>query len=184
MMTHKKRLARRYARALGILAEERDVLDRVETDMELVQQTLNENPELSHYLYNEQVAVSARCDTLQAIFKDALSEVSLHFLYLVVHKHRIRYLEEMIDAYVEYANERRGILVVRVTTAKELDELISESLATGLGQALDAQVRLRTFTDPALLGGVTVQVGDLLIDGSAVSRLARLGRTLKAAQLN
>lgn len=184
MMTQKRRLGRRYAQALGLLAEERGILDRVESDMELVQQVLSENEDLRRYLYNEQISVAERCTTLQMVFQDSLSEVSLHFLYLIVHKHRVRYLEEMIDAYVEYANDRRGIVVVRVTTAKELDELISDSLAAGLGQALDAQVRLRTFTDPALLGGVTAQVGDLLIDGSAVSRLARLGRRLKAAQLN
>lgn len=183
-MAQKRRLARRYAEALGMLAEERDLLDRVESDMEAVHKLLTENAEFSHYLYNEQIPSAERCDFLQTVFKGKLADVSLHFLYLVINKHRVRYLEAMIDAYVEYANERRGIIVLRVTTAKELSEIISQELAQGLGEALDAQVRLRTFIDPALLGGVTVRVGDLLIDGSAVSRLARLGRTLRAAQLN
>jgi F0F1-type ATP synthase delta subunit len=45
-------------------------------------------------------------------------------------------------------------------------------------------VRVRSSVDPSLLGGVIVRVGDLLIDGSALTRLNQLGRTLKSAQLN
>ena len=85
---------------------------------------------------------------------------------------------------MEFANERRGILVVRVTTAKELDDMLLETLREGLGKALDAKVRVRSSVDPSLLGGVIVRVGDLLIDGSALTRLNQLGRTLKSAQLN
>lgn len=184
MMRQRKRLARRYAQALGMLAGERGLLDRVETDLETVQQFLDASPELRYFLYNEQIPAKQRCDFLRTAFQDVLCDVTLHFLFLVIHKHRVRYLEDMIDAYVEYANERRGILVVRVTTAKELDEMMTRQLQEGLGKVLDAEVRLRTFTDPALLGGVIVRVGDLLIDGSAMSRLVRLGNTLKSAQLN
>lgn len=184
MMRQRRRLARRYATALGWLAEERKQLDEVERDLELVQNLLHESEEFRFFLYNEQVAVAERCAFLERIFKEELQALTLHFLYLVIHKHRARYLDDIIEAYVEYANARRGILVVRVTTAKELDEMLTENLREGLGKALDAQVRLRSSVDPSLLGGVVVRVGDLLIDGSAITRLTQLGHTLRAAQLN
>lgn len=183
-MRQRRRLARRYATALGWLAEERQLLDEVEKDLELVQSLLDGSDEFRFFLRNEQIAVSERCAFLERIFKDELQPLTLQFLYLIVRKHRARFLEDIIDAYVDYANERRGILVVRVTTAKELDEMLTETLREGLAKALNAQVRLRSSVDPSLLGGVVVRVGDLVIDGSALTRLTQLGRTLKSAQLN
>lgn len=184
MMTQRRRLARRYAVALGMLAEEQGLLDRVEKDLDLVLGLLAESKEFRYYLYNDQISSTERCEFLESAFKEELAPLSLNFLFLVIRKHRVRYLESIIDAYVEYANARRGIVVVRVTTAKELDQMLAEHLTEGLGKALESQVRLRASVDPTLLGGVVVRVGDLLIDGSAVSRLAQLGRTLKSAQLN
>lgn len=184
MMRERRRLARRYATALGWLAEERNLLDEVERDLELVQSLLDGSEEFGYLLRNEQIAVSERCAFLERVLKDEVQPLTLDFLYLIIRKHRARYLEDIIDAYVEYANERRGILVVRVTTAKELDDMLLETLREGLGKALDAKVRVRSSVDPSLLGGVIVRVGDLLIDGSALTRLNQLGRTLKSAQLN
>lgn len=184
MTGQRRRLARRYATALGWLAEERQLLDQVEKDLEVIQTALDESKEFRFFLFNEQIAASERCAFLESTFKETLSPLSLSFLYLVIHKHRVRYLDAIIEAYIEFANARRGIVVVRVTTAKELDDMLTERLREGLGKALDAQVRVRSSVDPTLLGGVVVRVGDLLIDGSALTRLNQLGRTLKAAQLN
>lgn len=184
MITRRRRLARRYAVALGLLAEERNLLDRVERDLENVHKLLQESEEFRYYLYNEQISAKERCAFLESVFKDEFDPLSLQFLYLVIQKHRVRYLDVIIDAYVEWANARRGIVVVRVTTARELDELLTQRLTEGLGKALDARVRVRASIDPSLLGGVVVRVGDLLIDGSAASRLQQLGRTLRSAQLN
>lgn len=179
-----RRVARRYAQALGLLADERGKLDRIEADLLLVKGALEESAEFRRALYDGRVLPARRRELLGSVFQGKLADETLHFLYLLVAKHRIQYLEAMIEAYIEYANERRGIIEVKVTSAKELDEHISQSLAEGFSKALDAKVRLRTSLDPALLGGVTVRVGDLLIDGSALSRLTRLGRSLRAAQLN
>lgn len=184
MKLHGQRLARRYAHALGMLAKERDVLNEVERDMELVQQLLHDSDEFRVFLQNEQVPAGQRCEFLESTFQGKIDEVSLNFLKLVVYKHRVWYLSDMIDAFIEYANEQRGIIVVRVTSAKELGDMMAQQLAAGLGKSLDAEVRVRTFIDASLLGGVTVQVDDLLIDGSALTRLSRLGQSLRSAQLN
>lgn len=184
MRLEARRLARRYAVALGMLAEERQLLARVERDLEQVAALLRESDEFRYYLFNEHISAQERCAFLESIFKEEFDPLTLQFLYLVVRRHRARYLEEIIDAYVEYANARRGVIVVRVTTAKELDEILLRQLTEGLGKALNAQVRLRASVDPSLLGGVVVRVGDLVIDGSAATRLAQLGRSLRSAQLN
>lgn len=183
-MSVNRRLARRYAHALGILAEERKSLGRIESDLELVRNVLQENPELWQVLLDERILSDQKRKLLERLFAEQVATATLHFLYLVVSKHRIRHLDAMIDEYIRYANQRRGIIEVDVTSAMDMDEALVASLTDGLSEAFGTKVRLRTSKDAELLGGVTLRVGDLLIDGSAASRLARLKRSLKAAQLN
>ena len=90
MMRERRRLARRYATALGWLAEERNLLDEVERDLELVQSLLDGSEEFGYFLRNEQIAVSERCAFLERVLKDEVQPLTLHFLYLIIRKHRAR----------------------------------------------------------------------------------------------
>lgn len=183
-MSVNRRLARRYAHALGMLAEERKSLGRIESDLELVRNVLQENPELNQFLLDERILPDQKRKLLERLFAEHVASATLNFLHLVVSKHRVRHLDAMIDEYIRYANERRGIIEVDVTTAMDMDEALVTNLTEGLSEAFGTKVRLRTSKNAELLGGVTVRVGDILIDGSAASRLARLKESLRAAQLN
>lgn len=178
------RLARRYAHALGLLASERGLLNRVEEDLETVRAVLEGETDFRKVFMDQRVPAEQKRKLVQTLFGKRLSQETVNFLLLLIRKRRETHLPDMIDGYISYANHLRGILDVEVISAQELDEKLSASLRQRLGGALGTEVRLRTSINSNLLGGVQVRVGDLLIDGSAASRLARLGRTLKAAQLN
>ncbi len=178
------KLARRYAQALGMLANERGLLERVEQDLESIRAILEGETDFPKVFMDPRVPSIQKRKLVQKLFDGRLAKETLNFLYLLIRKRRETYLPEIIDAYVAYANQLRGILDVEVISAQELDDTLSASLRQRLSAVLGTEVRLRTSIDSNLLGGVQVRVGDLLIDGSAASRLARLERTLKAAQLN
>lgn len=178
------RLARRYAQALGMLASERGLLERVEKDLETVRTVLEGETDFRKIFMDQRVPSEQKRKLVQTLFGERFAQETIHFLLLLIRKRREIHLPDMIDGYVAYANRLRGILDVEVISALELDEKVSTSLHQRLGGALGTEVRLRTSINSNLLGGVQVRVGDLLIDGSAASRLARLERTLKAAQLN
>lgn len=183
-MRAKSRIARRYAEALGMLAQERGLIDRVERDLENVREFFVANPDVRRLWEDRRVPGERKEALVKAAFGVNLAKETLHFLYLLVRKQRETYLDEIIDAYIAYANRLRGIVEVDITSARELDAELERRLTEGLQKAFGVVVRLRTEVDAEILGGVKAQVGDLLIDGSALGRLIRMERALRAAQLN
>ncbi len=90
----------------------------------------------------------------------------------------------MIDAYIAYANAKRGVIEVEVTTAAPLTGSQADALIRKFSEITGRKIRLMTKQDEALLGGVVARIGDLVMDGSVRTRLEMLGESLKRAQLN
>jgi F-type H+-transporting ATPase subunit delta len=65
-----------------------------------------------------------------------------------------------------------------VTSAMALDAGQAEQLASSLKRRFKREIELETHIDPALLGGVVIDTGSEVIDGSARGRLARLASAL------
>lgn len=179
-----RKLARRYAEALGSLALEQELLDKVEEELMAVRRTLLEEASFRRALENQMIDSEEKAQMIREAFAGRLSRITLNFLLLVVTKHRETYLDQMIEEFVAYANEKRGIVEVEVTTAASLTEAQAEAVAEKLSQVLGKRVRLSTREDQDLLGGVVARIGDLVMDGSVRTRLRALKESLQKAQLN
>ncbi|MBO2521886.1 MAG: ATP synthase F1 subunit delta [Clostridia bacterium] len=180
----RRRLARRYGEALGELAREHNLLDQIEEELALVRETLTSEPRLLRVLEDQNVTAEAKDQLIQSLFGKRLSRYALNFLRLVVKKQREAYLLDMIDAYVAYANEKRGIVEVEITAAAPLTDEQAKLLTEKLSRVTGQKVRLMTQIDEAILGGVIARIGDLVMDGSVRTRLELLGESLRRAQLN
>lgn len=178
------RVARRYAQALGELAREREVLDQVEQELALVVATLEENAEFRRLLEHRQIEVAEKKRLVEAALGNRLSEISRQFLHLVLEKRREAYLVAMYREFVTYANRLRNVVEVEVKTARLLGDAEVAALSERLARATGKAIRLSQTEDPSLLGGVVVRIGDLVMDGSVVTRLARLKENLKKVKLD
>jgi len=87
-----------------------------------------------------------------------------------------------LDWLVVQAAQARGWRVARWRTAREIDAGEREQLATALERLAGAPVELQVFVDESLLGGATVQVGDLLVDATIRHRLEQLQEHLLGAE--
>lgn len=179
-----RKLARRYAEALGELAFSQNVLDEVENDLALVRQTILEQPALARLLEDVNTSDERKDSVIREIFEGRLGRIPLNFVRLVVAKRRGEYLVDMIDAFHEYANEKRGIMEVEVTTAAPLGQQEEQALSEKLSQITGCDVKLIPKEDVSLIGGVVVKIGDLVMDGSLKTRLESLRESLLKAQLN
>lgn len=179
-----RKLGRRYGEALGELASEHNLLDQVEEELLIVREVLESEPELRRILEDPKVSIEKKDGLVQELFGQRLSRISLNFLRLVVAKQREAYLSDMIDAYIAYANTKRGIVEVEVTTAAPLTQTQADVLIRKFSEMTGRKIRLMTKQDEAILGGVVARIGDLIMDGSVRTRLELLGESLKRAQLN
>lgn len=176
-------VARRYAQALFDLAREQDQLDQVEQDLQLVVGQIEENPEVGEVLKHRLIAAAVKMDLVRQVFAGRVSPLTLNFLGVVTRRRREFHLTEMFEQYRILANEARGLTEVSLRTAAEVPEENLAALRDALASHLGKQVTLKTALDPELMGGVVVQVGDTLMDGSVRTRLKRLGDRLRRARV-
>jgi len=178
------KLARRYAEALAELASEHGALDRVEEELLAFRELLRSREELRRTFESQSIKVEEKQRLVKEAFAGKLSRISLNFLLLVIAKRREAHIEAMIDAYVDCANQKRGVVQVELTAAHPLTDDQKSAVSAKLEQVLGMGVRLSVREDPDILGGLIARVGDLVMDGSVATRLARLQEALQRARLN
>ena len=100
------------------------------------------------------------------------------FLGELAEHRRMALLPEVAELFEQYRRESESQLLVKVTSAMALDAAQAEQLKASLKRPFKREVELETAVDPALIGGVVIDAGDEVIDGSARGRLERLAHAL------
>ncbi|RDS84085.1 F0F1 ATP synthase subunit delta [Dyella psychrodurans] len=101
-----------------------------------------------------------------------------NFLTQLAEKRRMALLPEVGALYETYKRESESQLLVKVTSAMALDNAQTEQLKASLKRRFKRDIELQTQVDPSLLGGVVIDAGSEVIDGSARGRLQRLATAL------
>jgi F-type H+-transporting ATPase subunit delta len=119
-------------------------------------------------------------DGIGKLIEDA-DERFVNFLELLAERHRMPVLFRVRKNFDELWAEENKLLPVSVTSAVELDE----ELVKGIGERIQEQtgrtVELSSKVDPDVLGGLVVQVGNMILDASVRSRLERLRKQVARA---
>jgi F-type H+-transporting ATPase subunit delta len=169
----------RYARALSDVTLEKGEDDVVIRDLDLYRQIFNSVPELLDAFDSPAIPREAKENLLFALLeKYPVSTLTTNFLRVLLSHYRIRYFQEIFEHYVKTVNERRGIVSAQVTTAAVLAESELGSLRTALAGATGKTVTLDVEEDSDLVGGVVVQIGSTVYDGSIRSQLCEIRRRL------
>jgi len=108
-----------------------------------------------------------------------LSEGMRAFLGLLLEKDRLQYLAQIERDYSRLADEMAGLVRAAVTASRELDVKQQQAIKAGLEQQTGKQVELSIAVDEELIGGLQVEIGGRLFDGSLKTQLKRIEDTLK-----
>jgi F-type H+-transporting ATPase subunit delta len=174
--------ARRYAEAAFQIAERDGTVEQWLGQLTVAAQVTTD-PKVVHLLENPETPIDERL----SIFKAALGEGMLpqlpNLLTLLLRRRRVEQLPRVAREFKRLYNRKMGIVEAIATSAAELDDAELSAIRGRLEQMTDARIELETRIDPALLGGVQVRLGDLLIDGSVRGRLERLRSRLASGAL-
>ena len=169
-----------YARALFDAALEGDRLEPVREQLAQVVAAEAEVPELRELLRNPQLDPRARAAALEDLLSGG-EELLRNFLLLLVDKGRTGQLEEISREFERLVAEHEGIVHAELTTAIELSDDEARDLLGQIEKASGRKVEATRRVDPALIGGIVLQVGSLRLDASVRGRLERLRRELATA---
>jgi F-type H+-transporting ATPase subunit delta len=161
-----------------ITAETAGELDNVEDELFRFGRILETEPDLRAALTNRNLPADLKRDLLHRLLDGKVTAVTYRLLERAVIEPRGRTIETALRDLSALAAQRRERLIAHVTSAVELSESEQADLAAALGRTFGHDVRLQLVVDPALIGGLTVRVGDELIDASVARQLGEARRKL------
>lgn len=183
MLSAKERLAGKYALAIFEIAKERDQVKKTYNQMLKLQKALKENEDLKAFVDNPLVPKISKKEVVHKVFNKDVEPTLLNFMLLLVDKDRITLFDHICKEYKNINNEAEGIVEVKVTTARELEAAQEKKVANKVAKLLNKKVVLNKRIDPKIVGGIIIQVGDKLIDGSVSRRLKNMERALKSIDI-
>jgi F-type H+-transporting ATPase subunit delta len=174
-----KRVAKRYAQALFNAAKAADVVTAVEADLDAVANQIAKDERFRDFLLAPYVAREDKLKILDTIFSDRVTALTMAALRLMLQKRREDDLELVREEFVVLRREYQKKVHVIVTSTEMLTDTqkkrIEEKLERLTGKDIEPEFRL----DPALIGGVRVQYGDYVLDGTVRGALRRLRDRLR-----
>ena len=171
--------ARRHAQAVFQIALEQNELDRWRYDLGMIAEAMKDSV-IYAFLENPKIHFGEKAKIMSRRL-EGISPLAMNFALLLVAKKRLGIVEEIVYEYGRLVDEHRGITHAKVATAVPLDEKDKDSVTHRLSDALGKEILLVTQVDPSIIGGLTIRVGDKLIDGSTKSRLQALRKSLVEA---
>lgn len=158
-------------------AEFEGVLDDLEDDLFRFSRTIAGQPDLRAALGGT-AGERPKRELINSLLRDKVSAPALTLITQVLLHPRGRSPQAALDTAASVAAQRREQLVAVVRTARPLTDDQRTRLRTVLGASYGRNIHLNVVIDASVVGGVSVQIGDELIDGTAASRLAGVRRRL------
>ena len=170
---HTDPVARIYAQALLELARDRGRIDAIGADLEQVAAAVSADVELRDFIATPVLDATPKKHAIQAL-AGKIDDTVIDFLCLLIDKGRIEWLAEIASAYRDLADVAAGRLRVRAASAVALPADQRQRLEETLHAALKSECIVEAVVEPELIGGLVLQIGDKVYDGSVRSQLRRV----------
>ena len=169
--------AQRYAKAVMDLALEQNEVSGVEQDMRQIRETIASSESLRDVLGSPVLKAADKKEALAAIFGKC-TELTRNTFSLLAENKRIGLLDVVARQFLELYEKMKGQDVAQVVTAVPLTADLEKKILKQLRQITGKEVTLTNETDPNLIGGFILRVGDLEYNASIASKLGNLKREL------
>jgi F-type H+-transporting ATPase subunit delta len=167
------------ARLIGADRARSDQSDEVEDELFRFARIVESRPALREALADRNLPRANKVSLVEALLAQKVTPATLALVVQLVSHPRGRTPEEGLAEYGEIASRRRQRFVARVTAAIALTDDERSRLRAALANVYGHDVHLQIELDPQVVGGLVVQVGDEVIDGSVAGRLTQARQRLK-----
>ncbi len=174
-----EQVSQRYAKALFMAAKDRKLVDQAYQQFDALKKVITADRALIDFLTAPQVTDDRKAELVNTVFGPRIEKLFIEFLFVLLEKHRIGFLPQIIDAFEKLVEVEKGMVRVRVITAVAMSESEERSATVQLESRTGRKVILEKKVDPSILGGMIVIIDDEIIDGSV-----RHGLKMIEAQLS
>ena len=157
--------------ALLATAERAGRIDRVEDELFRFERIVAGSPGLRDTLSSRNTDASGKAALVHGLLEDKAAPETLRLAEQAVRVPRGRRLDRVMEEYLRLASSRRDELTALVTVATPLTQQQHARLRSALEAHYGKSVTLQVVLDPTVMGGIRVQVGDEVVDGTVLRRL-------------
>lgn len=172
-MTKMTQTIKEYANALFMLASEKDCAEKFSKHLDIIHNTIIENPEYLNFLESPAIPLSERLSAIDEAFGKGIPEYIVSFLKILVENGRIITLGECITEFNELLRISENRIVAKVYYVEPLTDEQKKALTDKLGSVSGKTVDAVYIQDNSLIGGIKVVMDDKTIDGSIANRLKK-----------
>lgn len=166
-----KGTSKEYAAALYSLAKEKNMEENIVSALGSIKKVFDLTPELKDYLRSPGIPIQVRLETIRTAFEEEVPEEAVSFLSVLCRHGDIENLNDCIREYNSIYDYHKNVCPTLVTSAVELTEEEKAKLIQKLTEKAEKRIEVEYRIDPSLLGGLTVEMDGMIIDGSLKRRL-------------
>ncbi len=173
-------LARVYAESLFGVAKDKGDLDVVRDQLNQLVDALESSKDLEVFFFSPYFSSQEKLDGLQRAVEGANPEF-LNFLELLIEKHRMPAIYRIAREYEDLWKQENRRLDVTLTSAVELDPAVAEKVGAEVERQTGREVTLTSRVDEKIIGGIVLQVGNMVLDSSIRNNLEKLRQSVAQA---
>ena len=172
--------ARVYAEALFEAGKDRGKLDALHSQLGQLADAVADSHDLQVFLFSPYLSSTDKREGLARAISGAEPELT-NFLELLIEKHRMSEIFRIRRELDELWKKENRRLDVTITSAVDLDEAVVSRIGQEVERQTGEAVELASRVDPEILGGVVLQVGNMVLDASIRNRLEKLRKSVAQA---
>ena len=172
---NQSKISVRYAKAFFQVAQEKNVLEELRSDIDLVSQACTQT-DFILLLESPIVKIHRKKEIFEKLFGENVNALTLNFLNMIADNKREAYIPAICRNFVDQYRKINGIKAAKVTTATALDKKSEEKIKATIAKLFNTQVELTTEEDSEIIGGFILRVGDQQIDASVANKLRKIER--------
>ena len=176
-MNHSK-ISVRYAKALFLIADEKNELDNVKKDIEFILSLFNDVQYFAYFLESPVIKTSNKQSIVNAIIGNNINPITLKFLYLIIKNKRELHIKDISRNFIDHYKIHKGIKTVNLTSAYSIDETTKQLIVNKIKKSINETIELYEKVNPDIIGGFILKIEDQQYDSSVSSKLLKIKRSL------
>jgi F-type H+-transporting ATPase subunit delta len=106
----------------------------------------------------------------------------MNFMMVAAGHNRIRFMPEIVACFNRLWDKLRRVVPVKITVSQKLDEQRRRKLSDDIEALLEQKIRMESYVDPSIIGGIIIRYGDKVIDNTVRTRLSNAVKTTTSAE--
>ena len=170
-------VAKRYAKSIFNLAQEKGRLEKVYEDVNILVTVFENDPHALGFLTNPVLSFSKKKEIFNKALNDKLGPITMSALYFIIKNKRAKLFLQILEEYNLLYRKHKKIMCVDLITAKKAKDELKGAIIKRLGQ--EQKILLNERVDKSILGGFLIKVNDKQFDSTVKNHLNKIKSSSK-----